>query len=100
MKRYNHKTMYRAYVRGNDMMSSPGLFEIKDELQELLEDKTMEEVFDVIHTICRVTRAPHILTYVLAHPTAKKHALRVLSYGCPRSRRNCKKAGDSCICKK
>tara|TARA_B100001059_G_scaffold52822_3_gene46740 strand:- start:682 stop:975 length:294 start_codon:yes stop_codon:yes gene_type:complete len=96
----NHEVLYNAYVKGNSMMTSPGLFEIKEELQELIEDKSVEEIFDVIHTICRVTRAPNIVTYILAHPTAKKHALRVLSYGCPRSRRNCKKAGASCICKK
>ena len=100
MQEHNHKTMYRAYVRGNNMMTAPGIFEIKEELQELIEDKSIEEIFDGIHTICRVTRAPHIVTYILAHPTAKKHALRVLSYGCPRSKRNCQKAGDSCICKK
>ena len=81
-------------------MTSPGIFEIKEELQELIEDKTVEEIFDVIHTICRVTRMPNIVTYLVAHPTAKKHALRVLEYGCPRSRRNCNKAGTSCICKK
>lgn len=95
-----HKKLYKAYVEGNEMMSAPGLFEIKEELQELIEDKSVEEIFDVIHTICRVTRAPHIVTYIIAYPTARKHALRVLEYGCPRSRRNCRKAGASCICKK
>ena len=96
----NHKKLYRAYVEGNSMMSTPGMFEVKDELKELIEDKTVEELFDVVHTLCRVTRMPNIVTYIVAHPTAKKHALRVLSYGCPRSRRNCKKAGSACICKK
>ena len=95
-----HKKLYKAYVEGNHMMSKPGITEIRDELQELIEDKNVEELFDVIHTVCRVSRLPHFVTYILAHPTARKHALRVLEYGCPRSRRNCRKTGDSCICKK
>jgi len=91
---------YQAYVKGMSFFPPTGVEAIKDEFKELVEDKSIEEVFDVIHTLCRVARLPNIVTYILAHPTAKKHALRVLSYGCPRSRRNCKKAGDACICKK
>jgi hypothetical protein len=77
-----------------------GMEAIKDEFAELVKDRSLEEVFDVIHTILRVARMPNVFTYILAYPTARKHALRVLEYGCPRSKRNCKKAGDSCICKK
>ena len=97
---YDHKTLLRAYARGNKLMGSPGLFEVKEEVKELVEDRNAEEIFDVIHTLCRVTRMPNIVTFILAYPTARKHALRVLEYGCPRSRRNHNKAGTSCICKK
>jgi len=90
---------YRAYVKGMSYFPPTGVQALKDEFAELVEDKSIEEVFDVIHTICRVSRMPDLVTFLLAYPTAKKHALRMLSYGCPRSRRNHNKAGASCICK-
>ena len=91
---------YQAYVKGMGYFPPTGIEALRDEFAELLEDKSLEEVFDVIHTLCRVTRMPNLVTYVVAYPTARKHAMRVLEYGCPRSRRNCEKAGDLCICKK
>ena len=91
---------YQAYVRGMAFFPPTKLQAVKEEFGEMLEDKSLEEVFDVIHTLCRVARIPNLVTYVVAYPTARKHALRVLEYGCPRSRRNCRKAGASCICKK
>ena len=91
---------YEAYCRGMSYFPPTGIEAVKDEFAELVEDKSIEEVFDVIHTACRIARIPNAFTYIIAYPTAKKHALRVLSYGCPRSKRNCQKAGDSCICKK
>ncbi len=90
---------YQAYVKGMSYFPPTGLQAVKDEFGELVEDKSVEEVFDVIHTLCRVARMPNLFTYILAYPTARKHALRVLTYGCPRSRRNCNSAGASCICK-
>ena len=91
---------YQAYVKGMAYFPPTRIQAIKDEFAELVEDKSVEEVFDVIHTLCRVARMPNALTYILAYPTARKHAMRVLEYGCPRSRRNHNKAGESCICKK
>lgn len=93
-------TEYKAYCKGMALFPPTGLQALKDEFAELVKDKSIEEVFDVLHTLSRVARMPNLFTYLVAYPTAKKHALRVLSYGCPRSRRNCRKAGASCICKK
>lgn len=92
--------MYKAYKKGMSYFPPTKVEALKDELKELLEDKNVEEFFDVVHTICRVARMPNILAYVLAYPTAKKHALRMLQYGCPRSLRNHEAAGALCICKK
>ncbi len=90
---------YKAYVKGMAYFPPTKITALKDEFKELLKDKNIEEVFDVIHTLCRISRMPNIITYAVAYPTARKHALRVLEYGCPRSRRNCAKAGALCICK-
>ena len=91
---------YQAYVTGMKCFPPTGIQALKDEFKELVEDKSVEEVFDVLHTLCRVGKMPNIVTYILAYPTARKHAMRVLEYGCPRSRRNCDRAGDQCVCKK
>lgn len=91
---------YQAYVTGMKYFPPTGLQALRDEFSELVEDKSLEEVFDVLHTLCRAAKMPNIFTYVVAYPTARKHALRVLEYGCPRSRRNHNAAGQSCICKK
>ena len=91
---------YQAYCKGMGYFPPAKLQALKDEFAELIEDKSVEEIFDVIHTLCRLARIPNLVAYVVAYPTARKHALRVLKHGCPRSRRNCNKAGDSCICKK
>jgi hypothetical protein len=96
----NTKSHFSAYCEGMSFFPPTGMEALRDEFAELVEDKSIEEVFDVLHTLCRMVKMPNIITYIIAYPTAKKHALRVLSYGCPRSRRNCEKAGDLCICKK
>jgi hypothetical protein len=92
--------LYRKYKQGMKMFPPTGVQAVKDEFSELVEDKSIEELFDVLHTLCRVARMPDLITFIIAYPTARKHALRVLEYGCPRSRRNHNKAGVSCICKK
>lgn len=91
---------YRAYVTGMKYFPPTGMQAFRDEFAELVEDKSLEEVFDVLHTLCRAAKMPNLFTYIVAYPTARKHALRMLEYGCPRSRRNHNKAGTSCICKK
>ena len=65
---------YQAYVKGMQFFPPTGMQAIKDEFTELVEDKSIEEVFDVLHTICRAARMPNMFTYVVAYPTAKKHA--------------------------
>jgi hypothetical protein len=91
--------MYKAYCKGMSFFPPTGIKALKDEFQELIQDKSLEEVFDVLHTLCRITKVPNAITYVIAYPTARKHALRMLQHGCPRSRRNHEAAGASCICK-
>jgi hypothetical protein len=95
----NTKSHFSAYCEGMSFFPPTGIEALKDEFSELIEDKSVEEVFDVLHTLCRMVRMPNIVTYLVAYPTAKKHALRMLSYGCPRSQRNHNNAGASCICK-
>jgi hypothetical protein len=90
---------YKAYTKGMSYFPAANLQALKDELTELVEDKSVEELFDVLHTLCRLAKMPNVLTYVVAYPTARKHALRMLRHGCPRSLRNHENAGTSCICK-
>ena len=90
---------YKAYCKGMSYFPPTGKEAIKDEFKELVEDKSLEELFDVLHTLCRVAKLPNAITYIVAYPTAKKHALRMLQHGCPRSLRNHEAAGASCICK-
>lgn len=93
--------MYKEYKKAIKIMSSgPNFDALKDEVIELIEDKSLEEVFDVIHTLLRIAGAPTMLSYVLGYPTAIKIAKRFKMYGCPRSRRNHLKNGDDCICKR
>lgn len=92
--------MYKYYRRGVSMMGRPSLKDLREELIELLEDRNIEELSDVLHTICRLMRAPAAVSWVLARRTAMKHAKRVAMNGCPRSPRNCKAAGKNCCCKK
>ena len=91
---------YEAYCKGMSYFPPTEFKAVKEEFRELVDDKSVEEVFDVLHTMCRVGKMPNIVTYILAYPTARKHALRVLEYGCPRSRRNHNEAGAACVCKK
>lgn len=93
--------MYKEYKKAMRIMSDrPSFDALKDEVIELVEDKSIEEVFDVIHTILRMIGAPTMMSYVFGYPTAIKHAKRVAEYGCPRSKRNHLKHGDDCICKR
>lgn len=84
------------------MMGRPNIGDIKEEWKEMLDSKSpkemMEELDDVLHSALRYIRVPNRIVWFLAHPTARKHAKRVLSRGCPRSERNCK-AAEKCCCK-
>lgn len=92
--------MYKYYKKGVSMMGRPSLKDLQEELNELLEDRNAEELSDVLHTLCRLMRAPAAVSWVVARKTAMKHAKRVAIYGCPRSIRNHEAAGKNCCCKK
>tara|TARA_S200000501_G_scaffold372968_1_gene419121 strand:+ start:92 stop:376 length:285 start_codon:yes stop_codon:yes gene_type:complete len=92
--------MYRLYVESMNQLGPASFKCFYDEFIELIEDKSLEEFFDTLHGLLRCLRVPLFVSYVLAHPTALKHARRMESRGCARSLRNCKKNGDNCLCKK
>jgi len=92
--------MYEYYIKGMSMLGQPNQQDFVAEFKELLEDKSLEEVIDVLHTGLRLMRMPYIVSYCFAYKTARKHALRVKENGCPRSRRNCIASGSNCCCKK
>jgi hypothetical protein len=89
---------YGAYVKGIKLFPPANIKVMREELKELVEDKTLEEFFDVLHTACRIFKIPNFITYFVAYPTARKHAKRVMQYGCPRSRRAHSEAGKRCVC--
>lgn len=64
---------------------------IKEEWLEFCEEPSLEEMWDVIHTIGRLVEYVTGMWFVClcAWPTVKKHAMRMKQTGCPRSPRNC-----------
>lgn len=91
--------LYNYYVQASKMMGRPSIQDVKDEVCELLEDKNIEELIDVLHSTCRFLYMPNRITWIVAKKTATKHAVRTLIRGCPRSERNCKAAAEKCCCK-
>ena len=91
---------FEHYKKAVEMMGRPSLDALKDEMMELIQDKSIEEVCDVLHTLCRLVGLPPYVAWVIARPTASKHAKRVAERGCPRSERMCKLLGDNCCCRK
>ena len=89
----------KHYLEATKLMGRPSFADVFDEVQELLKDKTLEELYDVVHSVCRYTHVPDTITYHVAKPTATKHALRMKLRGCPRSERNCLAAGENCCCR-
>ena len=92
--------MYSYYVLAMKQLGTASFESFVDEFSEFLEDKSFEEFFDTLHSLLRCLRVPFFVIYVLAHPTALKHANRMKSRGCARSLRNCLNSGDDCSCKK
>lgn len=90
--------MYEHYKNATALMGTPSIDDLLAEGRELVEDKSLEEVNDVLHTLCRLLRLPSRIAWVVAKPTAMKHAQRMAERGCPRSLRNCKAAGRDCCC--
>jgi hypothetical protein len=91
--------LYKEYVKGMSLFPPTKIDALKDEWKELLQDKSIEEFFDVVHTMLRMIKSPNWFNFIVAYPTAIKHAKRYESYGCPRSSRNHLKQGEACICK-
>ena len=89
------RKIMRAYLNGMALMGPVTVEAIMDELREFIEEPSFEEFFDVLHGVLRLTRINAL--GLIAWPTAKKHAMRMIERGCPRSERNCNKAKE-CIC--
>ena len=85
--------MLRAYRRGMAMIGRVTLPAVLEECREFCEEPSVEELCDVLHGTLRFVGLG-----VLVWPTARKHALRVITRGCPRSERNCLAAGKDCCC--
>ena len=85
--------LVRAYFRGVRMMGRPTWAALLDEIHEFREKPSCEEAWDMLHVSLRFVGLG-----ILAWPTVRKHGVRVLTRGCPRSERNCIAAGDSCCC--
>lgn len=90
---------FEHYKKAILMMGKPNLVDLQDEVRELIADKSIEEVCDVSHTVCRLVGFPPVVSWILCSRTAMKHAKRVAERGCPRSVRMCKNLGDDCCCK-
>ena len=82
------------------MMGRPTFRDVMDEVVELYEDKSLEELSDVVHSACRFVGVPNSVIWYLARPAAMKHARRYEERGCPRSVRNCFAMGEACCCRK
>jgi hypothetical protein len=92
--------MYSYYKKGMEMAGRPAWSNVKDEIDELLEDKSFEEFIDVIHSLGRFCNFPLPILWIICRKTALKHAKRVEERDCPRSLRNCAAAGETCCCRK
>ena len=88
-----YKEGMNKYDKENPSTFKDRLYQVYEEFEELIEDKNIEELIDVIHTLGRVFHkltGLYLISY-LAWPTVKKHAIRFKKRGCIRSERNCKK---------
>lgn len=92
--------MKHNYIRAAEMMGRPSFRDVMDEVVELYEDKSLEELSDVVHSACRFVGIPDSVIWYLARPTAMKHAVRYEERGCPRSARNCFAMGEACCCRR
>lgn len=92
--------MKHNYIKAVEMMGRPTFRDVMDEVVELYEDKSLEELSDVVHSACRFVGVPNNVIWYLARPTAMKHARRYEERGCPRSARNCFAHGEACCCRR
>lgn len=91
-------TDYQLYLKALNMMGNAKISDLRDEIGEFLEEPSLEEAVDVLHSFLRVSRAPSLVTFYLANKTAMKHVTRMKAYGCPRSLRN--HISNNCNCYK
>jgi hypothetical protein len=69
---------------------------LKSELSEFIEDPSLVEAWDVLHSAGRLFwKVTGIPLQLLAFPTVHKHGERYALHGCIRSQRNC--GGKCCI---
>jgi hypothetical protein len=57
----------KNYIRGMQMLGRPSFNDVMDEVKELLEDKNLEELCDVVHSACRYVGMPNNMTWLLAN---------------------------------
>jgi len=86
------------YLKALNMMGNAKISDLRDEIGEFLEEPSLEEAVDVLHSFMRVCRLPSTLTFFVANKTAMKHVERMRAYGCPRSLRN--HISNNCNCYK
>ena len=91
-------TDYQLYLKALTLMGQANIHDLKDEVVEFLQEPSLEEAVDVLHSFLRVSRAPSLVTFYLANKTAMKHVTRMKAYGCPRSLRN--HIANNCNCNK
>jgi hypothetical protein len=90
---------FRIYKKATKLMGRPKFSDLLDEVKELQEEPSMNELVDVIHSALRISFFPDIIVYLLAYKTANKHVQRMKAYNCPRSLRN-HHNNPNCICRK
>ena len=90
----------QKYREATKLMGQPSFSDVLDEVKELYQDRSLEELSDVVHSACRYLRVPDSVVWYVANPTARKHALRMQERGCPRSLRNCTASGPNCCCRR
>lgn len=89
---------FYIYKEATRLMGRPKFSDLLDEIKELWEEPSIEELVDVIHSALRIFSCPDIIVYLLAYKTATKHVQRMKAYNCPRSPRN--HNNPNCICRK
>jgi len=92
--------MKSYYLKATKLMGKPSFSDVLDEVKELIQDRSLEEVSDVMHSLCRYLNVPDSITWYVANKTAMKHAMRMEERGCPRSERNCLASAENCCCRK
>mgnify|MGYP001433185678 CR=1 FL=1 len=88
---------YKEGMRVADERNPPNLrqrlVEFKDEFCEFMEEPSIDELSDSMHSFGRIIQ--HMTGFsgvaLIGWPTVKKHAKRYATHGCIRSKRNCKK---------